>query len=101
METQAAVGVYGSLHVLALVQHQIVLLVLLAGGSVLERRDPSSLRLQGLGTLLGNRADKPASSTLYSQIRIENGVLRLFQTCAAKFTDATLHVPATRLQVLL
>ena len=102
MEAQTAVGVYGSFHVLALVQHQIVLLVLLTGGSVLEWRDPSSLRLQGLGTLfLGDCADKTATSTLYSQIRVKNGVLRLFQTCTAEFTDATLHVTATRLQVLL
>ena len=101
MEAQAAVCVDGSLHVLALVQHQIVLLVLLAGRSVLERRDPSSLWLQGLGSLLGNRADESATSTLYSQIGVEDGVLRLFQTCTAQFAEATLHVTAARLQVLL
>ena len=101
MEAQAAVSVDGSLHVLALVQHQIVLLVLLAGRSVLERRDPSSLWLQGLGSLLGDRADESGTSTLYGQIRVEDGVLRLFQTCTAQFAEATLHVTAARLQVLL
>ena len=101
MEAQAAVSVNGSFHVLALVQHQIVLLVLLAGRSVLERRDPGSLWLQGFGSFLSDRADKPATSTLYSQVGVEDGVLRLSQACAAQFTEATLHVTAARLQVLL
>ena len=101
MEAQAAVSVNGSFHVLALVQHQIVLLVLLAGRSVLERRDPGSLWLQGFGSFLRDRADKPATSPLYSQVGVEDGVLRLSEACAAQFTEATLHVTAARLQVLL
>ena len=101
MKTQAAVCVNGPFHVLALVQLQIVLLVLLARGSVLEGRNPSSLRLQGFGSLLCNRADKSATSTLYNQIRVKDRVLWLFQTCTAQLTDATLHVTAARLQVLL
>ena len=69
------VDVDRALHVLALIQGQVDLLILSAGGSVRERRDPGALWLDTLRRLRCECADQAGPAALDREVWIQNRVL--------------------------
>ena len=92
------VDVDGSFHVGALVESQVALLVVAAGRTMGERRDPGTLRLQRLGPLLSQRADEAATTALDSDVGVEDGVLWPGKTGLAELGEILLS-GVSRLEV--
>ena len=57
-----------------------------------ERRDPGALWLWKLGLLVDKSTDKPSTATLDSQMRVQDGVLRVENACLRHFLHISLHV---------
>lgn len=101
VEAEAVVHVDGPLHVGALVEGQVVALVIPAGRPVREWRDPSPLRPQSLRSLLGQGADKPAAPAFHSQVGVQDRVLWTCKTSLAQLIKTSFSILTARLKISL